>query len=182
MALLSKRSPTFGLERAAHIPSHSHPQHWSSGAGTSGRGTMVFVPLGLRNGSWTSHHGVAGCGSLQKGRWPTSSWRTGPQVKAREVCVVPYLPLCEGMGGPSLAKPLRDRGALSWKSKARVYLQAASIPPAFSLKGSISCQAPVLLGILKKILILEPRERRHAGWSQVGSSGACLEDKPSEDA
>lgn len=45
---------------------------------------MVFVPLGPRSGSWTSHHGVAGCGSLQKGRWPTSSWRTGPQVKARE--------------------------------------------------------------------------------------------------
>ena len=96
--------------------------------------------------------------------------------------MVPHLPLCEGTGGPGLAKPLRDRGTLSWKSKAWAYLQAASIPPAFSLKGSISCQAPVLLGVLKKILILEPRERRPAGWSQVGSFGACLEDKPSEDA
>lgn len=55
--------------------------------GASAGGSMVFVPLGLRSGSWTSHHGVAGCGSLQKGRWPTSSWRTGHQVKAREACI-----------------------------------------------------------------------------------------------
>lgn len=74
------------LEQAAHMPFPSPPGHWSDGAGASGRGSMVFVPLGLRSGSWTSRHGVAGCGSLQKGRWPTSSWRTGPQVKAREAC------------------------------------------------------------------------------------------------
>lgn len=71
---------------------------------------MVFVPVGPRSGSWTSHHGVAGCGSLQKGRWPTSSWRTGPQVKAREAlvglrCRAPYFV----KGEAALASPLGSR-------------------------------------------------------------------------
>ena len=84
-----KTSANPGLEHTAHMPfpSLSPPPTWRRGAGASRSGTTVFVPLGLRSGSWTSHHGVAGCGSLQKAKWPTSSWRTGPQVKAREACV-----------------------------------------------------------------------------------------------
>ncbi|EDL80962.1 NECAP endocytosis associated 2, isoform CRA_b [Rattus norvegicus] len=45
---------------------------------TASRRGPPTVVTGPQNGNWTSHPGVAGCGSLRKGRWPTSSWRTGP--------------------------------------------------------------------------------------------------------
>lgn len=66
------------LEQVA--PPHSLSRHGRHGA----VGSVSFVLLGPRNGNWTSHRGVAGCGSLRKGRWPTSSWRTGPLVKAQD--------------------------------------------------------------------------------------------------
>lgn len=157
--------PAPGLEQAARMP---FP--FPSPAGASGRGTMAFVPVGLRSGSWTSHHGVAGCGSLQKGRWPTSSSRTGPQVKAREACE-------EGLRSQT-SHFVKGEAAQAWpgqatqgpwdpvlKFKGLGVLISHLHSPDLQFRREYFLSGTCSLDVLKKILILEAREKRPAGWS-----------------